>query len=95
LHDRRITEENVDLNRNFIEFDQAAGAVSRYSAYHDRLVSNYRPLPFGLWNEIRLMAGALTPKGWRDGQAAITAGQHTHPDGLFYGGNAPCRSRVV
>jgi hypothetical protein len=95
LHDRRVTEENVDLNRNFIEFDQAVEAVSRYSAYHDRLVSNYRPLPYGLWNEIRLIGSALTPKRWLAVQAAITTGQHTHPDGLFYAGNGPCRSRVV
>ena len=95
LHDRRVTEKNIDLNRNFIEFDQVAEPVSRYSAYHDRLVTNYRPWPLGLWNEARLMAGALTPRRWKEAQAAITTGQHTHPDGLFYAGNGPCRSRVV
>ncbi|MET0964159.1 MAG: DUF2817 domain-containing protein [Noviherbaspirillum sp.] len=95
LHDRRVTEENVDLNRNFIEFGRAVAPVSRYSIYHDRLVSNYKPLPYGLWNEVKLIAGAVTPKRWKAAQAAITTGQYTHPDGLFFGGTGPCRSRVI
>jgi hypothetical protein len=95
LHDRRVTRENIDLNRNFIDFDCAAKAGSGYGAYHDILISNYRPMPRGLWNELRLIAGALTPARWKAAQAAITSGQYSHPDGLFFGGYGPCESRTI
>jgi hypothetical protein len=95
MHDRRVTRENVDLNRNFIDFEYAARLGSGYGAYHDILVSNYRPMPRGLWNELRLIAGVLTPARWKAAQAAITSGQYSHPEGLFFGGHGPCESRTI
>jgi hypothetical protein len=93
LHDRRVTPEGVDLNRNFIDFPIQEAAPSAYAAYHPLLVANFRPLPRGLANEIRLLSCALTPQSRRQLQAAITAGQYDCPDGLFYGGAAPTASR--
>jgi hypothetical protein len=52
-------------------------------------------MPAGLWNEVRLLAGALSAEKRREIQAAITAGQYHHADGLFFGGFAPTGSRVV
>lgn len=99
FHDCRVTRENVDLNRNFVDFPLAARDTSEpiadYAAYHDLLVTRFRPLPRGLWNEIRLLSNALTPSRRRRLQAAITAGQHAFPDGLFYGGTAPTTSRML
>jgi hypothetical protein len=95
LHDRRVTREGVDLNRNFIDFPAANRPPSGYRAYHHLLVSNFRPLPAGLWNELRLFSLALTRERRKSLQAAITAGQHEHPDGLFYGGSGPTQSRIV
>jgi hypothetical protein len=95
LHDRRVTHENVDVNRNFIDFEYAARLGSGYGAYHDILVSNYRPMPRGLWNELRLIAGVLTPARWKAAQAAITSGQYSHPEGLFFGGHRSCESRTI
>lgn len=94
LHDRRVTQEGVDLNRNFVDFPvhPAAGA-SAYARYHDVLVSDFRPLPQGMLNELRLLAHGLTAERRRALQAAITAGQHELPDGLFYGGLEPTSSR--
>jgi predicted deacylase len=95
MHDRRVTEENIDLNRNFAAFDHDVDVVSGYSAYHDLLVTNYRIFPYGLWNELKLLAGALTPRRWKSAQAAITTGQYTHPDGLFFGGAGKSQSRLI
>lgn len=94
-HDRRVTQEGVDLNRNFIDFPLGPRAPSPYAAYHPLLVSQFRPLPAGLFNEARLMLSAITSHQRKAAQAAITAGQHDCPDGLFYGGAAPCKSRQI
>lgn len=95
FHDRRVTREGVDLNRNFVEFPLSGQSRSAYAAYHNLLVSHYRPLPAGLWNELRLLTHGLTRKRRRALQAAITAGQYDRPDGLFFGGTAPTESRKV
>ncbi|SNS53109.1 Protein of unknown function [Noviherbaspirillum humi] len=95
LHDRRVTVEGVDLNRNFVDFPLAGRPPSAYGAFHDRLMRRYRPLPMGWWNEVRLLAGALTPARRRRLQQAVSAGQYDHPHGLFYGGQAPTESRRV
>jgi hypothetical protein len=95
FHDRRVTQEGVDLNRNFVDFPLSGQPRSAYAAYHDLLVSQYRPLPAGLWNELRLLSHGLTRKRRHALQAAITAGQYDQPGGLFFGGTAPTRSRRV
>jgi len=95
LHDRRVTRENIDLNRNFIDFESAVRPSSGYARYHDRLIADYQPLPRGLWNELRLIGGALTPARWKAAQASITTGQYSHPQGLFFGGHGPSASRII
>jgi hypothetical protein len=94
-NDRRVTHEGVDLNRNFIDFSMSTLPHSGYGPYHHLLVSNFRPMPAGLLNELRLFSSALTHKRRKSIQAAITAGQYDYPDGLFFGGAGPTRSRVV
>lgn len=94
LHDRRVTQEGVDLNRNFVDFPvHPAAQTSAYARYHDVLVSDFKPLPQGILNEARLLAHGLTAKRRRALQAAITAGQYERADGLFYGGLEPTSSR--
>ncbi|WP_168204860.1 DUF2817 domain-containing protein [Noviherbaspirillum sp. UKPF54] len=95
FHDRRVTPEGIDLNRNFVDFPVTREAGAAYAAYHDLLLTRFRPLPRGWWNEIRLLSHALTRTRRKTLQAAITAGQYAYPDGLFFGGAAPARSRLV
>lgn len=108
FHDRRVTQEGVDLNRNFIDFQRNEGATIKmteekeavevsagYGAYHGVLLEHFRPLPSGWRNEARLLAGALTARQRKRIKAAITHGQHSHPTGLFFGGQAATRSRKV
>lgn len=94
FHDRRVTEEGIDLNRNFVDFE-AILPVSGYADYHALLVSDYRPLPRGVWNRIRLLGLLAGQNQRRRLQAAVTAGQYTHADGLFFGGHAPAASRLA
>ncbi|MGE5650535.1 MAG: DUF2817 domain-containing protein [Bacillota bacterium] len=95
LHDRRVTPEGIDLNRNFVDFPVAREAGAGYAAYHELLLTRFRPLPRGWWNEVRLLSHALTRARRKALQAAVTTGQYAYPDGLFFGGTAPARSRLV
>jgi hypothetical protein len=95
FHDRRVTHEGVDLNRNFVDDFSALVPSTGYAAFHQRLVSDFRPLPGGFWNEVRLLKSAIGTKSRADMRSAITGGQYSHPDGLFYGGTAPTRSRRI
>jgi predicted deacylase len=95
FHDRRVTRENIDLNRNFIDFSQGLPAATDYAAYHARLLERFRPLPGGWRNELGLLAGAVTASQRRRIRSAITGGQHSHADGLFYGGRKASPSRTT
>jgi hypothetical protein len=95
LNNRRVTPEGVDLNRNFVDFAAPAAPPSGYGAYHHLLVSNFQPLPAGLWNELRLLSCAFTRERRKSMQAAITSGQYAYPDGLFFGGSGTTKSRLV
>lgn len=85
---RRVTEEGVDLNRNAISFETGVPANEGYAALADAF------LPRELGPDA-LAAAEAKLASWRaaHGQGAFdiarTAGQYTHPEGLFYGGTAP------
>jgi hypothetical protein len=84
---RRVNEDNVDLNRNFVDFSQPPPSAD-YEPLHDWLV------PADWEGDVRARADAAIQKyisdhSMRDFQQAVTGGQYTRPDGLFYGGTAP------
>lgn len=85
-HLRRVTQENVDLNRNFVDFGQPLPAHPAYGALHPVLLPP--EWPPGDANT-RALLGLLDSLGAQALQAAITRGQYTHPDGLYFGGTAP------
>ncbi len=89
---RRVTQENVDLNRNWQDFSQA---LPRNAAY-DEIAPYLLPAqwPPQADNEAVLAAYAAR-HGERGLQAAVTGGQYAHPQGLFYGGAAPTWSRLT
>lgn len=86
-HRRRVNEDNVDVNRNFVEH-AAAPVNAGYDLVHPSLVPDDWEGPAHRRAEQALLehAGRL---GLRAVQAAITGGQYLHPDGLFYGGDRP------
>jgi len=83
---RRVTHENVDLNRNFVDFGQPLPQHPDYATIHADLLPATWPPPAD--SEARLQA-TLSAMGPRRAQMAITKGQHTHPDGMYFGGAAP------
>jgi hypothetical protein len=97
-HDRRANEENVDLNRNFLdspEFGLLRERTAREFAPLDPYLNPHRPVGridwFGLifpWMALRFGLPVL--------HSVMPAGQYEYPKGIFYGGTGPCRStRVV
>ena len=89
---RRVTEDNVDLNRNFVDHD----APYTENAGYDQLAEMLVPRK---WDAAAQAATqeALDKYGEQHGlfalQAAISVGQHRHNQGLFFGGTAPTWSR--
>jgi len=91
---RRVNEDGVDLNRNFVDFTKPLPSSVAYEALHDWLV------PPDWQGEARRAADAalaalMQKQGPRSVQAAITGGQYTRPTGLFYGGSGPTWSATT
>ncbi|MEU4210789.1 M14 family metallopeptidase [Streptomyces sp. NPDC026206] len=90
---RRVNEDNVDLNRNFV--DHAAPPHNdAYDEVHPALVA--RGTGAFSAREVTTELLALRDRlGARVFQEAVTRGQYRHPDGLFYGGREPAWSHRV
>ncbi len=84
---RRVTEDNVDLNRNFIEHDGTYPLNEGYEELHEAICPPE-------WNDAVIAAtreifmAYLEEHGAHGLQFAISGGQYIHADGIFYGGNA-------
>jgi hypothetical protein len=91
---RRVTENNVDLNRNFVDF---AGGLPDNPGY-DELAEALCP---PTWDDATIaatrevLAAYAEAHGTAGLQAAITNGQYTHADGIFFGGTAPTWSHLT
>jgi hypothetical protein len=81
-HRRRVNEDNVDLNRNFIDFDQPPENAG-YAKLHGLLLPPQWP-PSAQVEET--LAQYIRLQGDAAYRAAAMTGQSTHPDGLFYTG---------
>ncbi len=83
---RRFNEDNVDLNRNFI--DHAKSGSSNYD--YDQLATAIAPRSLSRVTELSAQLKILCYR-LRNGrsrlQHAVTHGQYSHPQGLFYGGH--------
>jgi hypothetical protein len=83
---RRVTHENVDLNRNWHDFTRPLPANAAYDEIaHLLLPAQWPP---SAQNEAAL-AQWVDERGPRSLQAAVTHGQYAHPQGLFFGGHDP------
>ncbi len=85
-HLRRVTQENVDLNRNFQDFSKPLPSNPAYGRVHSLLLPASWPPDAA--NRAATEA-FIVENGLKVWQAAISSGQHAFPDGLFYGGDAP------
>ena len=85
---RQVNEDNVDLNRNFLDFTQPLADNPDYRAVAPWLL---RP---NLLNDLRLLGYALR-HGKKSLQSAISRGQHSDPHGLFFAGTRPTWSNLT
>jgi hypothetical protein len=88
---RRVTEDNVDLNRNYQDFGKALPKSPHYDTLHATLVPEK-------WDQASLAEAAAQAErftaehGAKAYQTAVSGGQYSHADGLFYGGSQPAWS---
>ncbi len=85
---RRVTEDNVDLNRNFADFAAPLPENPGYEALHEVICPP-------TWDQetiertfAELMAYAEA-HSLASLQQAVSGGQYRHTDGLFFGGQQP------
>jgi hypothetical protein len=89
---RRVTHENVDLNRNFIDFSQPLPENPAY----DRLADAAKPQT---WTDEARAQSRATLRAYAREHGfpaliqAMSGGQYRHPDGIFYGGVGETWSR--
>lgn len=83
---RRVTHENVDLNRNFQDFSRPLPGNPAYADLHALLLPD--TWPPGPDNQSAVGA-YIEAHGLAAYQAAVTQGQHRFPDGMFFGGTSP------
>jgi hypothetical protein len=83
-HQSRVNEENVDLNRNFRDFSDATELNPAYGEVHALLLPATWPPPEANRGEILASMQKMGPAAF---QAAVSAGQRSHKDGLFYCGS--------
>lgn len=93
---RRFNEDNVDLNRHFVDWDNP-GELSNtgYERIADLIIPD-EPTAEGLARSDRALDPLRAEMGELAFKAALKLGQYTHPRGVFYGGNGPTwSSRMV
>ncbi|WP_421829753.1 M14 family metallopeptidase [Lacisediminimonas profundi] len=85
-HGSRTTENNVDLNRNFVNHNAAYPQNQAYASLHEKIIPDH-------WTEARIQQAdeAARLYGEQFGADALynalASGQYSHPDGLVYGGS--------
>ncbi len=91
---RRVTHENVDLNRNWVDFSKG---VPENPAY-DALSAAICPVDWsreGQDKSAATLGAYAAERGFPALQQALSGGQYRHPAGIFYGGDAPTWSRLT
>ena len=90
-HARRVTHENVDLNRNFLDFSAPVPVNEIYAELHALLLPDEWPPRVENLKALSAWIGTHGPVAY---QAAVTRGQYQFEDGLFFGGKAPTWSNL-
>jgi hypothetical protein len=89
---RRVTQENIDLNRNWVDFSQALPSRPDY----DEIAASLCP---SQWDDdlraksMLSLQGFIAKRGFPAFVEAVSGGQYNHPDGLFFGGTEPSVAR--
>ena len=85
---RRVNEDNIDLNRNYCDFDKSYPHNEEYEAVRELL------LPEEFDEDVRTAILDWVARHGQQKFATIAlAGQRIDPQGIFYGGHEPTWSR--
>jgi hypothetical protein len=85
---RRVNEDNVDLNRNFVDWSRPTPRNDEYTRLADLLVPTAWTTEEQERTLLALLGEAQT-LGMERMQQIVQGGQFEHPTGLFYGGAGP------
>ncbi len=86
-HLRRFNEDNIDLNRNFVDHSQPYPINQGYKKLVDAI--NPKSISFWVKAKSRLMLLLYSLKeGKKAMREIISRGQYVYPKGLFYGGQS-------
>jgi hypothetical protein len=91
---RRVTEDNIDLNRNFVDHQQPRPSNPDYEAIRQHI----DPLDWaepGLTAHNRAIAQYLGRDNHDVMSKAMHGGQYVNPRGIFYGGTQPAWSNLL
>lgn len=89
---RRVNEDNIDLNRNFLpELSDYHGAPEGYEPLNKLLNPTVVPSRRELF-KLKVFYKILRHGGLQPLKNAIAGGQYAFPKGIFYGGNKPGQS---
>ena len=87
---RRVNEDNIDLNRNYVDFSEPQEMNEAYLAVKDLVL----PAEFNDESEAALSAW-IEEHGLDEYQRVIMGGQRVDPEGVFYGGMHETWSRKM
>ncbi len=85
---RRVNEDNVDLNGNFMDWSQPVPSNTDY----DGIADIVGPAAWSAESQHHTLQALLALVGeWRfqKMQSIVSGGQYSHPKGVFYGGAGP------
>ncbi len=85
---RRVNEDNVDLNRNFVDWSQPVPSNTDY----DGIADIVGPAEWSSESQQRTLEALLAlvgEWGFQKMQSVVSGGQYSHPKGVFYGGAGP------
>ncbi|OIO67985.1 MAG: hypothetical protein AUJ58_10405 [Zetaproteobacteria bacterium CG1_02_55_237] len=91
---RRVNEDGVDLNRNYMDFSDPLPVNAGYEELADAIVPDSLA-PEALQACDKRLSDYRAVQGAVAYEKALSAGQYSHPHGLFYGGTQPTWSRTV
>ena len=84
---RRVNEDNIDLNRNYLDFSAPLPVNAAYEQVHDIYACPTLEGPARTAADHKL-AEWIQKLGWAGFGSITEAGQYQHADGFFYGGQS-------
>lgn len=87
---RRVNEDNVDLNRNYVNFSEKQEMNDDYL----RVKNLVLPDEFNEESE-QAISDWIEENGIEEYQKVVLGGQRVDPDGVFYGGTGPAWSNKM